>query len=307
MAMSKLQLRCPAKLNLALSVGAPLPTGLHPIASWMVALFLADRLTLELSRSAETFDIGFGDQAVVSHEVDWPLEQDLAYRAYELMCRHVSSLLPVKVTLRKSIPAAAGLGGGSSDAAAMLVGLNRLFELKLSNPTLYDLARQLGSDVPFLVHAINGQPSALVCGSGEQVESIPLPATIHLALVFPKIRCSTTLVYRALDQVRHKARVDQMVPDVQAVLALAARTPLPSEGPFNDLAEPAKYVRPELELVWTQLTESLAMPIHLTGSGSTLFAIAPNEKEAQRIARIAKDVSEVESLATRTLAPGGGA
>lgn len=156
-----LELSCPAKVNLALYVGAPCTDGLHPLASWMVALRFADTLTLQHHESGNDsrFDIrpidesvdgrGFTGTSSPRISIDWPIEEDLVYRAHRLMEQHVGSHLPVHLKLRKRIPAGAGLGGGSSNAAATLVGLNHLFDLGLPDQTLIPIARRLGSDVVF--------------------------------------------------------------------------------------------------------------------------------------------------------------
>ena len=113
-------LACPAKLNLTLAVGPPRSDGMHPIASWMVVVRFADTLTLKEIEGDSTFDIHFADDAPRHQEVDWPLEEDLAFRAHALLQREADRDLPVAVTIKKRIPAGAGLGGGSSDAAAVM-------------------------------------------------------------------------------------------------------------------------------------------------------------------------------------------
>ena len=197
-----IELACPAKVNLALSVGPPRPSdGMHPIASWMVALRFGD--TLRLARAADTtFDIRFADDAPVPQPVDWPLEKDLAVRAHALVQQHVGRELPVAAALVKRIPTGAGLGGGSSDAAAVIVGLDRLFRLHLSRAAQLGLAARLGSDVPFFVGVHRGDPSAIVHGVGEHLEPAPLARTLHLVLALPgpALACPTGPVYRAFDE-----------------------------------------------------------------------------------------------------------
>src|SRR6185369_9508451 len=216
-ATRSIELSCYAKVNLALSVGALQSDGYHPLASWMVALTFADALTL--ARSAEgssTFDITFADDAPLRQPVDWPLEKDLGFRAHALLEKHTGRELPVALSLRKRIPAGAGLGGGSSDAAGVLVAMNRLFGLGFDVPTLRALAATLGADVAFLVAAHDGMPSALATGRGEVLEPILLREVIHLVLIFPPFGCPTGEVYGAFDRMSSGAQ-----PDVDAVRALA--------------------------------------------------------------------------------------
>lgn len=280
---SPLVIQCPAKVNLSLSVGAPDPQrGLHPIASWMVALRFADELTLERA-DAGTFDIQFVEGR---HQVDWPLENDLAYRAHGAIESHVGRPLPIALRLAKHIPPGAGLGGGSSDAAGVLVGVNQLFNLELDRDVLIALGLRLGSDVGFLVAALWGEPSMLVRGFGDRFEPLPLDQTLHLALIFPGFGSPTGPVYAAFDRLHPDARVN--------VRALRGE-------PFNDLAAAACHVTPRLGQIQAALRQTLRMPVHITGSGSTLFVIADDDAHAKRIARQVETEHGLRSVATQTI------
>jgi len=153
MASDRLTLTCPAKVNLALAVGPPDPvTRMHPICSWMVAVYYGD--TMELARAGadtSTFKRQIAEETAWVSAIDWPLEDDLMFRAHALLEKHVGRALPVEVSLHKRIPSGAGLGGGSSNAATMLNGLNQLFDLSIPEQTLFDLGMSLGSDVGYLV------------------------------------------------------------------------------------------------------------------------------------------------------------
>jgi len=291
---------CPAKLNLALSVGAPdAATGLHPIASWMTALAFADTLALKRQGDAPSaFVIGYADNAPLPGVVDWPLESDLAHRAHRLLEQHVGRPLAMHATLDKRIPAGAGLGGGSSDAAAMLVGINRLFDLGLSPDALAGLAAELGSDVIFLTRALAaGYTAALVEGFGEAVTPLPPRDTIHLALLLPAHHSPTGPVYRAFDAMRPDARVD-----AARVRALAEGTTVDPGGLFNGLAEPALGVTPPLRGLRDRAGEAAGLPVHVTGSGAAMFVIAEDEAHARTLAqRIAEDTGVI-TIATRTAA-----
>lgn len=310
-----LALACPAKVNLALSIGAPLANGYHPLASWMVAVHFADHLKLtrlavgpavptsfprgQAQTAGTTLAITFDPAAPVPGAVDWPLEKDLAYRAHQLLEERAGRTLPVHAELRKMIPTGAGLGGGSSDAAAMLVGVNRLFKLGLDTPTLRTLARKLGSDVGFLVGAIEGQPSALVAGLGESLAPLPLPEILHLVLVFPGFGCPTGEVYRAFDQFHASEKPRHA--DEPRVRALAARNTLGQDAPFNDLAEPACLARPALRGCVERVGAALEIPVHITGSGSTLFVLAPNAPAAKVLAQKVTAATGLAAVATRTV------
>lgn len=298
--IESIELACPAKVNLALAVGPPLPNGFHPLASWMAAVNFSDRMTLRKTTGASRFDLAFAEDAPVPAKVDWPLEKDLVFRAHRLLEEKVGRALPVELTLRKYIPAGAGLGGGSSDAAAALVGVNRLHNAGLETTELANLARKLGSDVAFLVHALLGQPSALVTGLGEGFEPLPIAELIHLVLILPPFGCPTGAVYQAFDR-RLAAGKSAENPDADRIRRLASRFPVPQDAPFNDLAEPACDVRPELAVAREKLRAFLQIPVHITGSGSTLFVISPSALTAKATARRINAETGLAAVATRTL------
>ncbi|MFW6059847.1 MAG: 4-(cytidine 5'-diphospho)-2-C-methyl-D-erythritol kinase [Phycisphaeraceae bacterium] len=273
---------CPAKVNLALAVGSPDATGYHPIASWMAALAFSDTLTLQ--RRADTnesrFDIRFAADAPRPGPIDWPLADDLACRAHRQLEQALGRALSVIATLEKRIPTGAGLGGGSSDAAAMLVGLNDLFELNLSAQALRDHAAALGSDVPFLVAALRGTPSAITLGRGERLEPAPLSGSIHLALVLPALACATGAVYRAFDQ-----RAGHNTADEARVRAIIHQAPHVDAVLFNDLAEPACIVCPELRAARQSIADTTRRLVHITGSGAAMFLLAQDADDARTLAQ----------------------
>lgn len=276
-----LTIACPAKVNLTLSVGALDPeNGLHPICSWMVVTDFGD--TLRLSRAGDgpsTFAIRPAEDAPVEQPIDWPLEKDLAFRAHKLIESHVGRALPVGMRLDKRIPSGAGLGGGSSDAAGMLLGVNDLYGLGLSDATLFELGIKLGSDVGFLVKAIRGMRSAIVEGFGERITRAPLHSPLHLVLILPPLQCATAEVYRRYDKIKPGAELDEaMVHD----LALAPR--LHAESPFNDLAEAAFSVEPALGTLGYDIEESIGWPVHVSGSGSAFFVVVGTREEAATLA-----------------------
>ncbi|MGI9012739.1 MAG: hypothetical protein ACR2GY_00650, partial [Phycisphaerales bacterium] len=156
-----IQIRSYAKLNLALTVDRPRQSDrLHPICSYMCPIDLCD--DLEITRLVEDRDddpahafsryaIHFHDDAGFTQEVDWPIEHDLAVQAHLALEDRVQQRLPIHLHLAKRIPAGAGLGGGSADAAATLLAINTLFDLVLEMDDLAPIAARLGSDVPFFL------------------------------------------------------------------------------------------------------------------------------------------------------------
>ncbi len=306
---STLVLACPAKVNLVLSVGSPIPPqGYHPLASWMVTVAFSDTLELTPAK-ATTYDIVFAADAPVPGVVDWPLASDLAVRAHRRVESHVGRPLPLTAVLRKRIPTGAGLGGGSSDAAAMLLGVSRLYGLNLPTATLEALGMTLGSDVGFLVRTlapaagrapgekgVTGTGGGLVLGLGEVIESLPARPAIHMVLVFPGVGCPTAAVYQALDRLRPAS----CQPDEMRVRQLAAGSVESATPLFNDLASPAAVVQPALGTLQQAMQAALHQPVHVTGSGSTLFLIASEAEVAQALACRITERWHVATVATCT-------
>ena len=149
----KITISAPAKLNLALSVGFPNADGMHPICSWMVTVDLFDELELtrlENDRFSR-YGIIWHAEAKRRSGINWPITTDLAVRAHLALEDRFRRRLPLQLKIEKRIPVGGGLGGGSSNAAAMLLAVNRLFELGLSVEELAGIGEGLGADVPFLV------------------------------------------------------------------------------------------------------------------------------------------------------------
>jgi 4-diphosphocytidyl-2-C-methyl-D-erythritol kinase len=269
--------RAPAKLNLALSVGPPGADRMHPISSWMVTLDFADDLHLRrLDEGRDSlYAIVWAPDAPRPTDIDWPIMKDLAVRAHLALERAAGRRLPVRMKLEKRIPVGGGLGGGSSDAAAMLRGLDELFGLGLGADRLADIASELGSDVPFLVHG----GSAIVEGLGERIERLPSLPDLHAVLAFPSAPCPTGAVYGKFDLMRPDAALVPM-----RVRELAALATLAHDAPFNDLAAPAVAVEPVLEDDIAEVELATGRTVHVSGSGSTLFVVCAGRLEADLLA-----------------------
>jgi 4-diphosphocytidyl-2-C-methyl-D-erythritol kinase len=300
----------PAKLNLALSVGPPSPelNGFHPIASWMMTVDLFDELTLTrlepgtLSRYA----ILWHKEAKRRSEINWSLTKDLAVRAHLALERHVGKVgvvgggLPVQMKLEKRIPAGGGLGGGSSNAAAMLRGLNQLFDLDLSLDELARIGATLGSDVPFLVHG----GSAIVEGLGERVELHTPRDTpmLHAVIAFPDALCPTPRVYGLFDEIGSDIGdgVRGLRPD--AVRSIAAQRPRPTtDSPFNDLAEAAMRAAPRLREDLAAISQLAERPAHITGSGSSVFVLCDDQMHAIALADAVERKLAFPAVAAKTV------
>lgn len=277
------RLKAYAKVNLCLSVGPPIADGpkkgMHPIASWMAAVDLTDEVRLDRIDAMVAPDPHGPDPTRWSirwadgRPVSWPETEDLGRRAHRLF----DDLNPTSLTkgrIRKSIPAGGGLGGGSSDAAAVMMGMNGLYALGLSVEELQRRSAALGSDIAFFIH--DGEPGtppppALVSGLGDEIVRTPaLEGAV--TLICPPFGCPTGEVYRAFDETHDGAAVRT---DAVASAAHAAR---PDNAVlFNDLADAACRVRPELAQVRERAQQATGRPVHVSGSGSTLFVLGEVE------------------------------
>lgn len=285
----------PAKLNLALSVGPPGVDRMHPIASWMVTVDLHDELLITKlpDESLSRYAILWHGDAKRRSDIDWSITKDLAVRAHLALQEHLERPLPIQLKLEKRIPVGGGLGGGSSDAAAMLHGLNELFGLGMSVDELAELASGLGSDVAFLVHG----GSAIVEGLGERIDAHPQPPELHVVLAFPDAACPTGPVYGAFDRSleRKPARLDP-----QRVRSLARGRVAPGDC-FNDLAEHALEIAPTLRDDLEELTNLAERPAHVSGSGSTLFVVCDDPLHAAALADASTTKLDLPAVAARAI------
>jgi len=298
------RIRAPAKLNLALAVGPKLESGMHPIRSWMVTVDLCDELHVvrlpagRLSR----YSITWHRDARRRSDINWSITKDLTVRAHLALQMHVQRDLPVQLRLEKRIPVGGGLGGGSSDAAAMLRAVSELYELGLTADELAAIGGTIGSDVPFLIHG----GSAIVSGVGQEIERHERTPALHIVLALPEFGCDTKRVYQLFDELAadaaHELR-DEAVASL-ASLATGGRSGFALGRLFNDLAVAAMQSAPRLEGLIERLAALAERPAHVSGSGSSLFVVCDDELHAAALADAAGKRLDVAALAVRTLAPG---
>jgi 4-diphosphocytidyl-2-C-methyl-D-erythritol kinase len=258
--------RAPAKVNLILQVGRRRDDGLHDICSIFASLGLADELTFVASES--------GRDEVICPGVDGDNLVSLALRLFRE--RVDPDLPPLQVTIEKRIPVAAGLGGGSADAAAALRGANELAGRPLDPTGLRALGTEVGADVPSQV-----QPRhALVTGAGEHVERLRLP-TMGLVLLPSDYGLSTAEVYREADRI--ESTREHLDPEKLRALAAGPLTAL-AAGVENDLQAAAASLRPEVGEPIERLREAGALAAALSGSGPTAFGVFSGPAVAERAA-----------------------
>lgn len=265
----KIYEKAPAKINLMLDVLHKRPDGYHEVEMIMTMVDLADRL--EMSALPR-------DTIIISSQAGYiPLdEKNLAFQAAKLIKERYNVRSGVYIHLDKKIPVAAGLAGGSSDAAATLRGLNRLWELGIPVEELKELGSELGSDVPFCVTG----GTALATGRGEVLSPLPNPPQCWVVLAKPPINVSTAEVYGRLhaDQITNHPSACRMQE------ALEKRS-------FNDVCEQLGNVLEQVTLTLhpevAHLKEAMlrlgADGVLMSGSGPTVFGLVSKESKVSRI------------------------
>lgn len=252
-------IHAPAKINLALDVISKRPDGYHQVDMVMQSIELADQLTLE---PAANIELSCDNPEIPKNETN------LAWRAACLLQDTNGISKGVKITINKNIPLAAGLAGGSADAAAVLIGLNELWDLGYSHLELMKLGLRLGADVPFCIM----QGTARARGIGEQLTQINGSLKCKVLLVTPNIQVSTPVVYQKLriDEIKHH-------PKISAVIAALGN------GDTNLLYANWGNVLEDVVLRENSLVKQVKMYFNrfglkyclMSGSGPTVFALDP--------------------------------
>jgi 4-diphosphocytidyl-2-C-methyl-D-erythritol kinase len=255
-----------AKLNLILHVGARREDGMHPVCSLVASIDLADEVIAEPKESGED-----------SVECEGVPGDNLAARALaEFRSRAGNELPPLAVTIRKRVPVAAGLGGGSADAAAALRIANQLARQPLGREELVRIAAELGSDVPSQLDPRH----ALVQGAGEHIEPVSLPS-LAAVLIPDADGLSTAAVYAELD--RLDAGREVLDPGPLERLAASAPDEL-GASLHNDLEPAALSLRPDLQERLDALMAAGALGAAVSGAGPTCFGLFPDRAAAERAA-----------------------
>jgi len=245
-----------AKINLALAVRGLREDGFHEIESWVQTIDLSDELLVRVT------DEGLA----VQNDLDGVSGKDIAQVAAEAILSAKGTKRGASITISKGIPAGAGLGGGSSDAAAVLLALDRLIDPPLESTRIHQLAAAVGSDVPLFLEG----GSLTVAGRGEKIANQPPIPGLVFAVVTPPIRCDTRLVYGAWDELSKRAPINAMELEVGR----------------NDLRAAALSVYPELR-TYDQTVRSVADRFGavsgMSGSGSSFFVALDGLEKAREV------------------------
>ena len=247
-----MQLHAPAKINLSFQIKGRREDGFHEIETLMAPISLTDSLTIDLVSGQDGLDFQCDDSSLPNGD------DNLVVRAANLFRKTTGAAGGIKITLEKRIPHGAGLGGGSSDAASTLLGLNELFETHLDQKDLFKLGGEIGSDVPFFVAR-----SAAVCrGRGELVEPTTLPRRFSFLLLKPDFGVPTPWAYGRWKNSRELPGVQYAAQEFSGVRFA------------NDLERPVfeKYVLLGHLKTWLREQPEVGAAL-LSGSGSAVFAV----------------------------------
>ena len=264
-------MRVPGKVNLYLEVGDRRPDGFHELATVFHAVSLADDVTV---RDADVLSLRLLGEGAEGLPADG---RNLAWQAAELMAGHVGRAPDVDITINKSIPVAGGMAGGSADAAAVLVGMNALWELRVPRRDLHAMAALLGSDVPFALHG----GTALGTGRGEELTTVLARNVFHWVLAFGAGGLSTAAVYSEVDRLREVGSPPRLSDPEPVLTALSAGDPhelAPLLG--NDLQAAALSLEPNLRRTLRAGVEAGALAGIVSGSGPTCAFLCASADEA---------------------------
>lgn len=254
---SKIKILSPAKINLYLNILGKYPSGFHKIESIVERVSLSDAITITVSRQNRT--------RIFCNNKDLEGEHNLCFKAAELIKEKLKLAANFDISLKKNIPVGSGLGGGSSNAASTLLGINALLELGLSQKKLYELGSELGSDVNFF---LSEAQFALISGKGEKV--IPLEGkTLRHIIVWPRVHLATKMVYE-----HSKAKLTKVLNNVK-ILKYALKKgdiSLLKSNIFNALEKSALSLCRELRLAKENF-DKRGVFSKVTGSGSTFYLV----------------------------------
>ncbi|MCW2831257.1 MAG: 4-(cytidine 5-diphospho)-2-C-methyl-D-erythritol kinase [Aeromicrobium sp.] len=280
--MTTVNVRVPAKINLCLGVGPVRDDGYHPLATVYQAVDLHDEVRATMREDGE-ITVSVHTEADSRAEAAFVPEDDdnLAVRAARLLRDRTGVAYGADLAIRKVIPVAGGMAGGSADAAAALVACNEVWGTGLSRAALEVLAGQLGSDVPFLLHGGN----AVGGGRGETISPVLAQGSYHWVFAMAPEGLSTHDVYAEFDRLHAGSEVaTPEVPDALLAALRAGDAEALGGALSNDLTEAALSLRPELEDTLAVGIEAGALGAILSGSGPTALFLAGDEQQSLDIA-----------------------
>ena len=266
--INRISLKAPAKINLFLEILGKRDDGYHEIETVMQEIDLVDNLQFE--EIQEGVRLNCNDKNIPSDE------NNLVCKAANLILNECGIRKGVLISLEKNIPVGAGLGGGSSDAAATLKALNLLWKIGLNDAELMEFAAKLGSDIPFFIKG----KTALCSGRGEKITPIEVKSEMNYLVIFPHINISTATIYRNL-----KIDLTKKIIDVSFFLNALKHPKVAgiSKLLFNRLEEVVFTTYPDLLDVKKALDHFDFCGLSVSGSGSAFFGLCKDKQQAEAI------------------------
>ena len=300
MSVKSVTVRVPAKVNLQLSVGPKEADGYHNLVSVFQAISIFDDVTIKLTEPGTGLTIAVTGEQIHGVPAD---AKNLAAKAVALISKEYDLTVDAQIEIKKSIPVAGGMAGGSADAAATIVGIDYLYSLGMSREEMVEIAAQLGSDVPFMLSG----GTAIGTGRGDQLTAALSRGTYHWVLALSTHGLSTPAVYAECDRLR--AELEIIEPQTHEGLMqalLAADAPAVGKSLVNDLQAAACSLRPALRLVLDVGQEYGALGAIVSGSGPTVaFLVA--DVDAGLDLTVALTASGVVGSVVRAFGPVAGA
>jgi len=300
MPIKSVTVRVPAKVNLQLSVGPREADGFHNLVTVFQAISIFDDVTVTFGPPKSGLSISItGDQR---HGVPAD-DSNLAIKAIALMAKEYDLEIDAHVEIKKLIPVAGGMAGGSADAAAAIVAIDYLYSLGMSREEMAEIAAQLGSDVPFMLSG----GTAIGTGHGDQLTAALSRGTYHWVLALSSIGLSTPAIYNECDRLRSESEIVEPQTNEQLMQALlAADAKSVGAHLVNDLQAAACSLRPALRLVLDVGQEYGALGALVSGSGPTVAFLVTDEEAGLDLA-VALTASGVVGSVARAYGPVAGA
>ena len=279
--MDKVRIQAFAKINLTLDITGRREDGYHLLRSVMQQIYLCDMVDLKKAEDISLKLFSNGEPGS-GHELVPADRRNIAWKAAELILKEAGIDSGVEITLNKSIPAAAGLAGGSTDAAAVLKGVNELYGLGYDTQKLCDLGVKLGADVPFCIKG----GTALAEGIGDKLTYLPGPGKAYILLIKPPIGVSTKEVYEAYDALEPSEREDKSGRLEKLLKEGRADSKAICGCLMNVLAEVTEARHPEIKAIRNEMAELGAEGALMSGSGPSVFGIFSDLDKVQAAFRI---------------------
>ena len=296
MPVKSVTVRVPAKVNLQLSVGPKESDGYHNLVSVFQAISIFDDVTIKLAEPGAGLSISISGEQIHGVPAD---ANNLAAKAVSLISKEYDLTVDAHIEIKKSIPVAGGMAGGSADAAATIVGIDHLYSLGMTRDEMSEIAIQLGSDVPFMLSG----GTAIGRGHGDQLTAALSRGTYHWVLALSTVGLSTPAVYAECDRLR--AELEIVEPQTHEGLMqalLAADAPTVGASLVNDLQAAACSLRPALRLVLDVGQEYGALGAIVSGSGPTVAFLVADEEAGLDLA-VALTSSGVVGSVARAYGP----